>query len=126
MAAGVAEPRHADPGARRERDAGARRLDPADDFVTRDDRQLGIGQVAVDDVQVRAADAAGLDAQPNLAGAGNGLGPVLEREPFTGSPQRHRAHEGQISPDRERTKPFRRLAARRGCVRPRFSGPCQG
>ncbi len=73
------------------------RLDPADDLVTRDDRQLRIGQLAVDDVQVGAADAAGLDAQPDLPGAGIRIGPILEREPLAGPPQHHRAHAARLT-----------------------------
>ena len=50
MAAGVAEPGRADPRAKRQRHAGADRLDPADDLVPRHDRQLGVRQFAIDDM----------------------------------------------------------------------------
>jgi hypothetical protein len=33
-------------------------IDPADDLMARDDRHLWVGQVAIDDMQIRAADAA--------------------------------------------------------------------
>jgi hypothetical protein len=39
-------------------DAGPDRIDPADDLMARDDRHLWVGQVAIDDMQIRAADAA--------------------------------------------------------------------
>ena len=75
----VAEPRHADPRPELELDAFARRLDAADDLVPRHDRQLGIGQFAVDDMQVGAADAAGFDPNPNLPRSRLGIGPLLHR-----------------------------------------------
>ncbi len=71
MAAGVAQPRHADavphpelfhlsaPGRHR-----------ADDFVAEDQGQLGFGQLAVHDVQVGAADAAGPHPDEHLLRAG--------------------------------------------------------
>ena len=97
MAAGVAEPRHADARAERRVDAVADRLDPADDLVAGNDRQLRIGQFAVDDVQIGAADAAGLDAHADLAGARLGLGPFLDREPLAGPPVNHGAHGARLA-----------------------------
>src|SRR5580658_6365453 len=82
MPAGMAEPGHADARAGRERDPFARSLDPAYDLMPRNDRQLGVGQLAVDDMQIGAADAAGLDAQPNLPRPGRGIGPRLHHEGF--------------------------------------------
>ena len=92
MAAGVAEPGRADPRANSERHAGADRLDPADDLVPRHDRQLGVRQLAVDDMQIGAADAAGLDPQSDFARPRLGLGPLLHDELLAGPPQHHRAH----------------------------------
>src|SRR5690606_11895164 len=43
--------------------------DIADDLVTRDDRQLGIGKIAVYDMQIGAADTAGRDAYQHLTWA---------------------------------------------------------
>ena len=43
------------------------RIDPTDDLVARNDGQLRIGQFAVDDMQVRAADAASRYLDPDLA-----------------------------------------------------------
>src|SRR5438876_831611 len=65
-----AEPGYADPlaGAQR-RDAGAYRLDGADDLVAGHHRQAGHRQLAVDEMEVGAADRAGAHPQPHLAGA---------------------------------------------------------
>ena len=49
--------------------AGAALDDDADDLVTGDQRQRGIRQFAVDDVQIGAAHAAGMHAQQDLAAA---------------------------------------------------------
>ena len=89
----MAEPGHADPRAELEVDAFADRLDAADDLVPRHDRQLGIGQLAVDDMQVGAAYAAGLDPNPNLPRSGRRIGPLLHHQPFAGPPEDHGAHD---------------------------------
>jgi hypothetical protein len=47
--------------------AGAERIDPADNLVARDDRHNGIGQFAIDDVQIGTTDTAGQDLDSNLA-----------------------------------------------------------
>ena len=75
-------------------DALARRLDPADDLVPRHDRQFGIGQLAVDDMQVGAADAAGFDREAGSGpGPGSGSGRSSIDEPLAGSPEDHGAHD---------------------------------
>ena len=75
MPAGVREPGNADPLADREAfDAGAEPLDEADDLVAGNDRQPLVRQLAVDDVQIGAADAAGLDADQQLRRPRRGLG----------------------------------------------------
>ena len=67
------EPGDADPFADGEAlDAGAELLDDADDLVAGNDRQPLVRQLAVDDMQIGAADAAGLDADQHLAGPGAG------------------------------------------------------
>ena len=63
LAAGPAEPRDAEPAAV---------LGLADDLVARDERQLRPVELAVDDVQVGAADAARAHAQQHLSIARNG------------------------------------------------------
>src|SRR5690606_23917313 len=66
----AAEPRDADSVAGpKARGAVADGFDAADDLVTRHERQRGLRQLAVDDMQIRAADGARLDAQQHLARA---------------------------------------------------------
>ena len=92
-AASVAEPGDADAFARREtRDIRADRVDPANDLVTGDDRQHGVWQLAVDDVQIGPAYAAGQHLHPDLARAGL---PVAQLGPPKLRPQLveyHRVH----------------------------------
>ena len=74
-AAGVAEPRNADTLADVQvLDAGADRIDPANDLMARDNRNVRVGQFAVDDMPVGAADAAGTYLNPYLAWPGLPLG----------------------------------------------------
>ncbi len=94
MSARMAELGDADARAEREINAGAGRLDPADDLMSRDDRQFWSGEVAVDHMQLGAANAAGLDPNPNLPGPGPGFGPLLQQEPIAGPPQDHGGHGG--------------------------------
>ena len=92
-AAGPAQPRHADPLARREaRRRPGRRRDRADDLVAQHQRQLRLGQLAVDDVQVGAADAAGAHLERDLPGPGLRLGELgfLQRQADAG--EEHGAH----------------------------------
>ena len=105
VAAGMAEPGHADARAELQTDAVAGRLDPADDLVAGDDRQLRVRQFAVDDMQIGAADAAGLDPHADLPRARLGFGPLLHREPLVDSPQNHGAHGGKSSIWRAQARP---------------------
>ena len=75
LAAGPAEPRDPDPlpGLEALRPL-PRPLDGADDLVAGDERQLRLGQVAVDDVEVGAADAAGVHPHQHLPRPGLGVG----------------------------------------------------
>jgi hypothetical protein len=57
-------------------DAGPDRIDPANDLMARDDRHLWIGQLAIDDMQIRAADAAGGHLHSNLARPGLLIGEI--------------------------------------------------
>jgi hypothetical protein len=89
----VAEPRNADALTHAQPfDACPDHIDPADDLVARDDRHFRIGQFAIDDMQVRAADAAGGNLDSNLTRPGL---PIGEIGPFKSSPkllQHHRLH----------------------------------
>ena len=73
FAAGVAQPRHADAVA--DIEAFGRRAffgDDADDFMPGNDRQLAVSEVAIDDVQIGAAHAAGANLDQQLIGRGLG------------------------------------------------------
>ena len=97
VAAGPAEPGHAD--ARADGKIAhpiAQGRHAADDLVARDDRITRLRQFAVGDVQVGAADAAGKDANQNLAGSGRRLRPVDEPQGLARPIEHHRAH-GRIS-----------------------------
>ena len=55
----MTQPRDADPLAHPQSlDALSDRIDPADDLVSGDDRQLRVGQFAIDDMEIGSADAA--------------------------------------------------------------------
>ena len=92
LAAGAAEPGHADPVAAPKRSTPApTAINRADDLVPGHERHCG-RELAVGDVEVGAADPAGLDVQEHLPGArprGRQLR-LLERS--AGSRQDHRAH----------------------------------
>jgi len=64
-------------------DASPDCIDPPYDFVARNDRYRGIGEFAIHDVQIRAADAAGDHLDSKLAWAGL---PIGQLRPFEGSP----------------------------------------
>ena len=72
----------------------AGRVDAADNLVSRHDRQFRIGQFAVDDMQIGAADAAGLDPNANLARTRRRVGPLLHLEPLMRPVEDHGAHVG--------------------------------
>src|ERR1019366_5441052 len=84
-AAGVAEPRNADAFTDAQLlDASPDCIDPADDLVARNDRHLRVGQLAIDDMQVGAADAVSGHLHPDLPRPGL---PVGDLYPFKGSPE---------------------------------------
>ena len=74
-AARRAQPRDADPRAGREARAAANNR--PDDLVAGDDGQARRADVAFEEVEVGAADAAGEDGDPDLAGAGHRSGDVF-------------------------------------------------
>src|SRR5215216_551395 len=93
--AGVAEPRHANAlPAREPTDAVANDGDAANDLVAGDDRQLGVRQLAVDDMQVGAADAARRNLDHNLAGGRRRHRPLPHHERAAGPLEDHCAHHG--------------------------------
>jgi hypothetical protein len=88
------EPGYADARAHFKADPFADLIDAADNFVPWHNRQLGVGQFAVDDMQVGAADAASLDPKANLPWTRRRLRPLLHLKPLMGSMEDHGAHEG--------------------------------
>ncbi len=69
-AVGMAQPRHADAIARCElRDALTERRHMADDLMAEHERELGLRKLAVENMQIGAADAAGRDLDEDLAGS---------------------------------------------------------
>ena len=92
-ATGVAEPRNADALTHAQPfDGRPDHIDTADDLVAGDDRHLRIGQLAIDNMQVCAADAAGGNLDSNLTRPRLPIGKI---GPFKRSPklfQHHRLH----------------------------------
>ncbi len=90
-----AEPRNADP---LPFDEVARRLhDVADDLMADDQRQLRIGQLAVDDMQIRTADRTDVDVQEQLALTRLRHGYVREHERLALLFQEHGLHRCPLS-----------------------------
>jgi hypothetical protein len=91
--------------------------DGADDLVPQDQRQLRLGQLAVHDVQVGAADAAGSDLDQDLARARLGVRDVRRAQRLTGAVEHHRSHRPSlpelVSLCRLRPSPCRRRRRRR-------------
>ena len=98
LAAGLAQPGDADPraGGSEARASGATAYDRADDLVTGDDSRMARRQVALGDVEVGAADAAGLDTDENLARAGLGHR-KLNRKQRIGFDRAGRVYEPSLS-----------------------------
>ena len=91
------EPRHADPVAdRRAFGALAERVDHADDLMPEDEGQDRFGEVAVDDMEVGAADPADMDAEPHLARARLGVGQLGGAQRRSRTVQHHRAHARSV------------------------------
>ena len=94
MPAGMAKPGNADPLSKRETGhARTDRLDAPDDFVAWNDRKLRLGQFAVDDMEIGAANAARLDLEPHFADAGRRDRPLLHDERRVGPRQDHGFHD---------------------------------
>jgi hypothetical protein len=90
-AARPAEPRHADAVARRE--ASRARDDLGDDLVPEDERELGLRELPVRDVQVGPADAAGKDAKQGLPLGRHRVRHDRLVEWHARPAQQHRAHD---------------------------------
>src|SRR5262249_9582394 len=93
FAAAPAEPGNADTLTyRKPLRAFAARDHGADDLVSGDDRQAPAFQLAVGDVQVGAAHAAGPHLEQDLARTGNGYGDLVKVELVARDVQSHRSH----------------------------------
>ena len=91
--AGMSEPGHADPVSGRERrHLRPDRNDLADDLVTGHDRQTGLGEVTVDDVQVGSAHAAGRYPDQHLPLIRHRHVALLQTEGRAGPVKNHRLH----------------------------------
>ena len=98
VAVGPPEPGDADAVALREALGPlAGLLHRPDDLVTEDERELRIGQLPVDDVQVGAADAAGVHGDEDLTGARLGVGVVGLAQRFPRGVEDERTHVTEIA-----------------------------
>ncbi len=96
-AARPSEPRHADPVADRQAfGALAERVDHADDLMPEDEGEDRFGEVAVDDMEVGAADPADMDAEPHLVRARLGVGQLGGAQRRSRTVQHHRAHARSV------------------------------
>ena len=75
------------------RDAFPDCIDPSDDLVTRDDRRLGVRQLAIDHMQVCTADAAGEDLHSDLTWPGMRVGQLRPFEGRVRLVEQHRLHQ---------------------------------
>ena len=69
--------------------------DRADDLVAQDEGQLGVGEFAVDHVQVGAAHSAGPDGDENLTGAGLGSRGVGSAQQAMRCVKQHGSHAAE-------------------------------
>ena len=80
--------------------ATARRTDGADasdDLVADDQRQLWLGQLAIDQVEIGAADSAGRHVEAHLTRARLGCGQLSEAKRRGGALQEHRLHAAMVA-----------------------------
>jgi hypothetical protein len=73
--------------------AGSDTFDPADDLVTRNDRQLGLGELTVDHVQIRPEHPAGGHLHQHLAEARRTFGHLHRAQRQSGPFQHHCLHD---------------------------------
>jgi hypothetical protein len=94
MTAGAPEPTDtnatSDP---RRQSVVARTVDNSDNFMSRNDWMFGVGKVAVDDMKIRSADRASLDANSNFAGTGSGIGALFKPQRLADPMKNHRYHD---------------------------------
>jgi hypothetical protein len=61
--------------------------------MSRNDRDFWVGQFAIDEMEIRAADAAGLDADPNFSRPRERDWQLLEDERLAYAAQNHAKHQ---------------------------------
>ena len=89
----MAKPRHADAAADSHRiDPSSNRIDNADDFVARNERQLGVGKIAVNDVEIGAADRTRFDFESYFPGQRRWFRLLRQHQLLSHFPQNHRLH----------------------------------
>ena len=116
--AGMAKPGHADALADLQAaDAGAEPVDASDDFMAGNDRDARMGQFAVHHMQIGAADPAGGNFQPDLAGAGEGVGALDGLQRRSDPVQHHGAHKS-LRPDKTQCRPGARRLSNEGAKKP--------
>ena len=92
-AAGRSKPGNADPLSKFQTfDVRAERIDSPDDFMARNDRELRVRQLAIDNMEIGPADAACFHPDPKLARAGDGIGQFLEDQRPARFVQDHAKH----------------------------------
>jgi hypothetical protein len=107
----AAQPRHADAIANRERlDRITASDDPPDDLVPEDERQLRTRQLAVEDVQVGAADATGADLDQEIVRARRRPLQFAQLQRLSRTIEHHRAHKRLTSGSRRTAYGSRRTA----------------
>ena len=93
-AVGMSEPRHADAVVDGEAgDAGAKRRHVTHDLMTENERQLGLRQLAVEDVEIGAAHPASGDLDEDLLGSRLGNGQLGKSERLARPVEQHGLHD---------------------------------
>lgn len=77
--------------------AGSHLVDDADDFMTGNERQLGVSKVALHDMQIRTADGAGAHPDADFSRAQRGFRHVPQGEGLIGLFEKHGAHKAAPS-----------------------------
>ena len=77
-------------------DAGTEGCDPAHYLVSWHERQAGFGEIAINHVEICAADAARGHANQDFSRTGLGNRPLFEGERLPDTPEHHRAHRRAV------------------------------
>jgi len=89
----AAKPRHPGPLAQCQTvDTRAKRVDAPDDLVSQYQWEVGMGELAIENMQIGAADAAGFHLEPHFARSRGGVRQIAEDQRGVLFFQDHRAH----------------------------------